>query len=336
MQKKISLFIDSNIFLNFYDFYPEDLEHLTQLVELVEKKEIKLFITKQVQREIERQRESRLAEAYNKFKESRVTLDMPVICQAYPEYKKIKEIQCQLFEEQSKLSKGLWEDIINGSLEADKIIKKLFKVANILDSDKVLEKAKVRYALGNPPGKKDKSYGDEINWEALLEFIPSDCHFVIISDDKDYKSPLNENELKEFLIKEWENKKNTKILFYHSLTSFLKDNEINIELRWEEEKNQLIKELIESPNFATTHDIIKKLSKFINFSEEQIRNIGRAVFLNSQVAWIASDSDVKQFYEKYIFPYLKIFTQDEMQKLKNTFYPQEEQEEIPDIEKYSI
>jgi len=42
-------------------------------------------------------------------------------------------------------------------------------------------------------------------------------------------------------------------LFYRSLISFFKEHKINIELRWEEEKDQLIRELLESPNFSTTH-----------------------------------------------------------------------------------
>jgi hypothetical protein len=184
--------------------------------------------------------------------------------------------------------------------------------------------------LAIPPGKKNGLYGDEINWESLLEHIPSDSHFILISDDKDFKSPLNENELKEFLVREWEEKKGSKILFYRSLTSFFKEHKINIELRWEEEKDRLILELLESPNFAATHGIIGKLSKFINFSEEQIKNIGKAAILNSQVSWIAQDSDVKQFYEKYILSHPKIFTEDEWVELQRIFTtPEEELNDLP-------
>ena len=322
MNKKspqLYIFIDSNIFLNFYDFHYEDLERLAQLIELVEKKEIKLFTTKQTIQEVDRNREVRLAGAYDKFRESKVTVDMPVICQAYSQYIEVKEAQKVLANKKSDLSKKLWRDIISHSLKADKIIKELFEAATNINSDKVLEKAKNRYSLGNPPGKKDGLYGDEINWEALLEFIPSDSHFVLISDDKDYKSPLSENKLREFLVKEWEGRKGSKILFYRSLTSFFKEHKINIELRWEEEKDQLIQELMESPNFSTTHEIIKRLSKFINFSEDQIKNIGKAVLLNSQVSCIAKDTDVKRFYEKNVLPHIKRFTEDERVTLQSAF-----------------
>lgn len=325
--EQLNIFIDSNIFLNFYDFHHEDLERLSQLVELIEGKEIKLFITKQIQQEVQRNREIKLAEAYNKFRKSKITLDMPVICQAYFEYKKIKETQKALAEKKFNLSKKLWRDIVSDSLEADKIIKKLFDVAENIDSNKVFDKAKIRYTLGNPPGKKDGLYGDEINWEALLEFIPSNNHFVLISDDKDYKSPLNENELKNFLTKEWEEKKGSKILFYRSLTSFFKEHNINIELRWEEEKNQLIQELVESPNFSTTHEIIEKLSKFISFSEEQIRKIGIDAFANSQVAHIVKDLDIKKFYKKHILPHTEFFTKNERVSLQNAFTETETKKE---------
>ena len=203
-------------------------------------------------------------------------------------------------------------------------------VATEIDSDSVLERAKTRYALGNPPGKKNGLYGDEINWESLLEYIPSDSHFILISDDKDFKSPLNENELREFLTREWEEKKGSKILFYRSLTSFFKEHKINIELRWEEEKDRLIRELMASPNFATTHEIIRELSRFINFSEEQIKNIGKAANLNSQVSLIAQDPDVKQFYEKYVLPHPRIFTEDEWTELQRIFTtPEEEANDLP-------
>ena len=331
--QQLYIFIDSNIFLNFYDFHHEDLERLAQLVELVEGTEIKLFTTKQIKQEVERNREARLAEAYNKFRESKITVDMPVICQAYSEYAEVKEAQKVLADKKSALSKKLWKDIISHSLEADNIVRKLFEAGTEIDSDKVLEEARSRYAVGNPPGKKDGLYGDEINWEALLKFIPSDNHFVIISDDKDYKSPLNENELREFLVKEWEEVKSSKILFYRSLTSFFKEHKINIELRWEEEKDKLIQELFESPNFSTTHEIIKSLSKFINFSEDQVKNIGRAALLNSQVSWIAKDPDVKKFYEKYVLSNAGRFAEDEWSKLQSTFLETEvesvDPEDIP-------
>lgn len=330
-KKSLYIFIDSNIFLNFYDFHREDLERLAQLVELVEKEEIKLFTTKQNKQEVGRNREARLAEAYNKFRESKIFVDMPVICQSYSEYAEVKRAQKVLADKKSALSKNLWKDIISHSLEADKIIKKLFDAAIDINSDEVLNEARTRYALGNPPGKKDGSYGDEINWEALLKFIPTDNHFVLISDDKDYKSPLSENELRVFLTKEWEEKKSSKILFYRSLTSFFKEHKINIELRWEEEKDQLIQELAESPNFSTTHEIIKRLSKFISFSEEQIRKIGVDAFANSQVAWISKDPDVKRFYEKYVLSHTGLFAEDERVNIQSAFIDEAKTKEEKDI-----
>jgi predicted nucleic acid-binding protein len=155
--QKLYIFIDSNIFLNFYDFHHEDLERLAQLAELVESGGIELFTTKQVRNEVYRHRETRLAEAYEKFKASKVAIEMPVVCQAYPEYSEIKKTQSKLFDIKSKLSKKLWSDITSRSLEADKIIKRLLDVATEIDSDSVLEKAKTRYALGNPPWQKERT-----------------------------------------------------------------------------------------------------------------------------------------------------------------------------------
>ena len=322
----ILLSIDSNIFLSFYDFSNYDLEQLVKLVELIETGKIKLFLTQQIVNEIKRTRDGIVFRAYKKFVDSKIAFDMPIICQSYPEYKEIKSYQKKLEKVKADLSKKLWQDINSKKLKAEEMINKLIKLSCILDSDQVLNEAEKRYLLGNPPGRKKNTYGDEINWETFLKFIPTDNHFIFISDDEDFKNPLNENELNSFLIQEWEKEKRTKIIFYRSLTSFFKEYEIDIELRWEEEKDKLIKELMMSPNFSTTHEIINKLSKFINFSNKQVKDIGLAALANNQISWIAQDVDVKDFYESNVLSRTSVFEENELERLKDLFLPNDNKE----------
>lgn len=331
----LHVFIDANIFLDFYDLHHEDLESLDHLIKLVENEEIKLFTTPQVEREVSRHRSTRLSDAYKKFKDSKASISMPVICQAYPEYSQIRRIQKEIQSIKSDLSKKLWSDIEEKTLKADTTLSKLFEISEKLDSDSLIDRAAVRYRMGNPPGKKKGGYGDEINWEALLKGVPGDNHFILISGDGDYRSNLNEEKINQFLKEEWERKKESKIIFYDSLTSFFQEQEIDIELRWEEEKNKLVQKLSESPNFATTHEVIEKLSKFNIFEERQIIGIGRAAIVNSQVSWIAQDPDVNSFYSDYVLSNLEMFEEDDKEVLKEIFsdnfeeYNEDDFEDVP-------
>ena len=294
------IFIDANIFLNFYDFNDEDLEQLKKLVDFINKKKVILYITQQLKDEVERHRDEKVGNSFNRFKKSRCNLEMPVICKTYPEYDIINNLQDDLEKNKSVLSNKLWEDIANHTLKADDIIFKLIEAGNFVDSDKFINKAIVRHRKGNPPGKKNDSYGDEINWETLLGAVPDEKDFIIISRDGDYQNAINSEELNSFLKSEWQKKKKSKIYLYKNLTNFFNKQKIAIQLRFEEEKNNLIKSLLDSPTFAATHEIIDKLSKFGSFTDEQTIGLVAALLNNTQVGFIVNDSDVNEFYRNLL------------------------------------
>lgn len=62
-------------------------------------------------------------------------------------------------------------------------------------------------------------------------------------------------------------------------------------------KDELIEGLRISPNFASTHKIIEKLSQYNNFSEAQIDSLNEVYGFNNQVNWISDDPDVKGFFK---------------------------------------
>ena len=66
--------------------------------------------------------------------------------------------------------------------------------------------AAMRSRLGNPPGKNE-SVGDAVNWETLLSTVADGTALYLVSEDKDYRSPLSENVFNEFLLDEWQTKK---------------------------------------------------------------------------------------------------------------------------------
>lgn len=64
----------------------------------------------------------------------------------------------------------------------------------------------------------------------------------------------------------------------------------------EQRKDALITELTGSRNFAHTHLIIKDLSRFHDWTDEQREHLFAPAINNMQISWIMSDSDVHQFY----------------------------------------
>ena len=81
-----------------------------------------------------------------------------------------------------------------------------------------------------------KVLGDAINWEGLLEKVPSGEVMYFISDDKDFTSALDNNLFDSFLTEEWQRAKGTKLIFYKRLSSFFKDKFPEINLASELEK----------------------------------------------------------------------------------------------------
>lgn len=66
------------------------------------------------------------------------------------------------------------------------------------------------------------------------------------------------------------------------------------------EKDRLISELQSSRSFAYTHQIIKGLSIYTEWTSEQQEKLFDALIDNFQVNWILGDTDVNSFYTKLI------------------------------------
>jgi len=65
------LFVDTNVFLSFYDFTDDDLDSLSKLKGLLKERHIKLFVTDQVKDEFYRNRENKIKSCLDIFDKSR-------------------------------------------------------------------------------------------------------------------------------------------------------------------------------------------------------------------------------------------------------------------------
>jgi len=296
----IHLFIDTNVYLKFYHFSNDDLEELSKLQVLLDNDKLELYLPEQVINEFSRNRDNKLADALRNFNQSKLTAQFPQFCKEYKEYDSLKKLMRDFDHEKSNLLKNVMLAIETNSLKADKIIELLFDKARRIDiSPELVEKGKLRFDLGNPPGK-NKSYGDAINWESLLSNVEHNNDLYFIADDKDYFSEINTSKFNDFLYNEWATKKGAKIKFYKTLSDFFKDVFPDIKLATELEKEILVSQLEGSPNFYTSRQLLSKLSKFGEFSTEQVNQIVKSSMENTQIFWISQDYDINEYLYKFI------------------------------------
>ena len=313
----MKLFIDSNIFLSFYSFTNEDLTELEKLVLLIKNKEIDLLLPQQVIDETLRNRANVINDSFKKFRETRIFLQFPSYCKKYDQYTPMQKRLEQLKEFHREMTTDIQKDIDGRKLPADSLIQQLFSLATKLDNaEESIDRARLRIGLGNPPGKKG-SLGDAVIWETLLTEVKKGDNLCIVSDDTDFCSPLNRDSLSEFLQQEWINTKESKLYFYRSLSEFFKGNSLEIDLETENEKDIFIQGLKESPNFASTHVLIAKLSEYGGFTQKQVEDLVDALFTNSQIGMILIDDDVKEFYQAIYDNYSSLLTPDKGITLKN-------------------
>ena len=294
------LFIDTNIFLSFYHFTSEDLEELNKLGVLLEKKKVELYLPEQVVNEFRCNRENKIMAALKQLQEPKLKLQYPQLCKDYEQYPTLKKLLEECEKQRSTLVDKIMKDVAKQTLKADVTIKNLFEKAKRFSiDDKLVDKARVRMQVGNPPGKGG-SLGDAINWEALLKNVPVGENLHFITDDKDYRSIVDRNNFREFLSQEWTEKKRSQIVYYERLSLFFQAHFPNIKLASELEKESLIGDLAASRSFAQTHTLVSKLSNYNDFTSEQLNEIVKAAISNNQIYWIIKDPDVYEFFTSII------------------------------------
>jgi predicted nucleic acid-binding protein len=295
------LFIDTNIYLAFYHLSSDELEELNKIAVLVEQGELTLYVTDQVIAEFWRNREAKIADAMKRLREQKLNLSFPQMCKDYPQYADLRNHQKEYEQKHATLLDDMLADILATDLKADATIEKLFDKGTLLKTaPDIVTKARLRMDLGNPPGK-DGSLGDALNWELLLQHVPKKQDLNLVSDDRDFASPLDEEELNQFLSREWKAAKEGEVFLYKRLSLFFKDEFPDIKLATELEKDLWIQRLASSDNFANSHIVVGKLGDYIaDFTAAQANAVVEAALTNSQVGWIIKDVDVEAFYRNLL------------------------------------
>ena len=301
--KPLHLFIDANIFLKFYDFATEDLDELLKLRDRIRDGHVVLYVTRQVRDEVRRNRGNKLATSFSRLLKDAVP-------DQYPNYAKdeeslfqeVRSAQERLQKARQKLSNKIRERIRDRKLRADAVLSELFSVAlQDVHDPGVIERAKLRVDLGNPPGKRG-SIGDAVIWETLLQEVPNGEDLIFVSGDADFRSQFDKGKIREFLLDEWKHKKSGGLVLFLSLLEFAKEHEETIKLRMETKRVRdqriLVDRLEASDSFESTHDAIRALERCFPFTADHVRRLVEALSENNQVGWISDDPDVSAFYRR--------------------------------------
>lgn len=291
----INLYIDTNAYLSFFHLTNDELEELKKLHLLLNRKEIILHLPEQTKDEFYRNRDVKIADALKRYKEEKLTNQFPQFCKDYPEYPVIREAIKNFDKTKQILLDKLLADIEENKLAADLLIEKLFDKANFHPiTDEILIMSKYRFDLGRPPGK-NKSYGDAINWETLLAVVPEWEDFHFVSDDKDFYSEINSDNFNHYLSNEWKIAKGLSLSHYRRISQFCRAQFPDINIASDYEKEVLVIDLTESKSFSKSRSTLKSLSKFEEFSTQQIDEFVKACIENTQVIWIKDDRDIKNY-----------------------------------------
>lgn len=237
MKKKINLFLDTNKFLALYTLPKEELEEIEkELLKAIKEESIVLWLPEQVINEFKRNRERILVERVQKLEKEvgeemkleKCKLSLTLADRG--EIERIKKIESEievkfneLKEAKKKLRDKIAKDVKAKTFLADAFVKKLFDAAKVIKVEtEIVRMAKLRFTLGNPPGKEG-SFGDAVIWETLLSVMPEkeDLHFV--GFDNDFRSKLDKSDFSPFLLEEWEERKNSKLLPFAHLGDFTKE-----------------------------------------------------------------------------------------------------------------
>ncbi len=202
------IFIDTNIFLDFYRI--QNANTSLKYIEEILKHLDKIIVTSQVEMEYKKNRQKVISDTlmeYNKSIPNSVA--PPLIVQDYKSTKALPDKIKSIIKSREQITKRL-EKIIQ-SPDSDKVyvsLNKLFKFKSIINLDRdntqrfrIRKLAYKRFILGYPPRKStDNSIGDAVNWEWIVDCsIKTSKHIIIVTRDTDFGLRLN----KELLLSDW-------------------------------------------------------------------------------------------------------------------------------------
>lgn len=258
------IFIDTNIFLDFYRF-SSDSSGIMLLNRLLQIKD-KIILTNQVIMEFKKNRQNVMMESYKQMIGPDWSgLKWPLFISQPSTIRKVKSYKKEILDLQNDLKNQIVKSIRNPR-DNDEIFRELDKLFNSAGKNFVNEKynnlnnintlALARFQRGYPPKKeKDNSCGDAINWECIIDRAKIEQKDVIlVTRDSDYGVNIeNYSVTNDWLLAEFKSRVNPEkhIAIEKKLSTALRT--LGEEISEKEEKDEI--ELLEKKRLAAVKEL---------------------------------------------------------------------------------
>jgi len=271
------IFIDTNIFLDFYRIRKSEVS--MSYLNLIDDHKNVIITGSQVEMEYKKNRQVVILESQGKFKNPDWNnLTVPALLSETEEAQKIIELRKEVTAQQAKISKD-----IENILKLPSIHDPVFKALEMLFKNKskynlsrehkervkIRELSLKRFMLGYPPRKKnDTSIGDAINWEWIIKCaINSKKNIIIVTRDGDFGINLkSESFLNDWLQQEFNDRVSSKreILLTTRLSEAFKKIDIPVSDDMVEEESRFIEEYSDIVQPDNADNITDKLFDILN------------------------------------------------------------------------
>jgi len=297
------LFIDANVFLSFYEASSDALLELAKIATVIKTGKTTLWLPDQVKREFWKNREGTISAALREFEKFSGLGSVPRLVREDAQFQQLQKLDEDLESKKAEIIARVRQEVIEERTTADTEIRKLFELANEINTaGEIFAEANERSLRRSPPGKND-ALGDRLAWMALLKTVPAKTNLHVISGDGDFASELNQNEIKPYLQAEWLTKKQGTVKLWKRASQFLAAHFPDAATAIEIERTLMVESLEKSPNFATTHSAIAQFSDLSHLTPPLIDRVANAILVNTQIRWLRKDEDVKTFISNFLANY---------------------------------
>ena len=250
------IFIDTNIFLDFYRIRKSDVS-MSYLKLIEEHREI-IITGSQVEMEFKKNRQRVILESLHQFKNPDWNnLSVPALLANFQASRQIDKKKKEINTQQKKVNEKI-ERVLKNPSSNDPVyqtLQRLFKTKSAYNLNRenkerfaTRELAQKRFVLGYPPRKKDDtSMGDAINWEWIVKCAEeSKKDIIIVTRDSDYGTILkNEAFINDWLKQEFSQRvsRKRKIILTDKLSVAFKKVKLTVSEEMENEEVRVIESL---------------------------------------------------------------------------------------------
>lgn len=209
------IFIDTNIILDFYRI--NNKNSINEILKEIKRYKKYFISTEQSKDEFLRNRDRTMRDFVEELKKQHYKVHMNNIIATLNSYNEYHDSILKANNETTKIIEEMKRLIEEPEID---LIYKIYLNLNegtYNRTNEIIERAKRRKAIGNPPTSKKETCGDEIIWETLLEYCNEDL--IIVSRDSTFSDNYN------FLKNEFRKIKNKELKVVDSVTKAIELNE---------------------------------------------------------------------------------------------------------------